>query len=177
MIELPGPPKEVDHDLPRVGSAGLVIDDNGRILLGRRAKIPNFGKWVLPGGKIEPYESIARALSREVQEETGLLISVGEQAGVFEIVHDGEEHRIIVYSWARPVAGQLRPSSDLSEVLFATVDEASALDLSDFVRAVLSAVGWLGKRRVASRRRAVTPHVARRRKLSDGRGLQIELGL
>jgi len=163
--------------LPRVGSAGLILDSGGRLLFGRRAKEPNFGKWVLPGGRIEPYETIASSLSREVKEETGLEVAVGQQAGVFEIVRESEEHRIIIYSWAHPVAGHLEPSSDLSEVRYATPDEAAALDVSEFVRHVLDSVGWPSNwRTVARRSRVAQPVVRRRVSRNNGRGLQIELG-
>src|SRR4051812_43060202 len=47
------PPKT----LPRVGSAVIVIDGES-VLLGVRNKEPHRGKWVLPGGKIRPFESI-----------------------------------------------------------------------------------------------------------------------
>jgi 8-oxo-dGTP diphosphatase len=130
--------------LPRIGSAGLIVDDSGRILVGRRRKQPNFGKWVLPGGKIEPYESIIEALIRETEEETGLQIAVTGQAGVFEIIRPPEEHRLIVYNWARPIGGTLAAGSDLSELQFVSSKDADQVELSDFVRAVLRSVGWLG---------------------------------
>lgn len=122
--------------LPRLGSAVVVLSE-GMILLGARAKDPNRGKWVLPGGKIEPFESINEAARREIQEETGLEIEVERQLGVWEIINPPDEHRVIVYSVARPVGGALRPATDLSDVAFYPVAALESLDLSDTVRAVL----------------------------------------
>jgi 8-oxo-dGTP diphosphatase len=128
--------------VPRVGSA-VVVRDGETILLGIRKKEPNRGKWVLPGGRIEPFESIADAARREIAEETGLLIDVNEQIGTFEIVAPPHEHRLIIFSWGSPVGGELRPASDILTLRFCHRDELAQLDLSEIVRAVLRKVGWL----------------------------------
>ncbi|MGA2736190.1 MAG: NUDIX domain-containing protein, partial [Bryobacteraceae bacterium] len=62
--------------LPRIGSAMIVKDEANRILLGKRDKDPQRGSWVLPGGKIRAFESIAEAAARELEEETGLKVEV-----------------------------------------------------------------------------------------------------
>jgi 8-oxo-dGTP diphosphatase len=130
--------------MPRVGSA-LVVRAGDRILLGLRNKEPNRGRWVLPGGKVEPFESIADAAKREILEEAGLKVEVSDQIGVFEIIVPSKEHRLIVYSWARPVEGEgtLRANSDLSELRFCTRAELADMDLTDICREVLAQIGWL----------------------------------
>jgi 8-oxo-dGTP diphosphatase len=128
-----------DAALPRIGSALVVRDGEGRVLLGRRAKDPNRGRWVLPGGKIELFESIAEAGRREICEETGLNVDVGEQIGAFEIIRPPHEHRLIVYSLARPIGGQLRAASDVSELRFCSADEIAELDLTEICADVLRA--------------------------------------
>lgn len=128
--------------VPRLGSAVLVTDGDG-VLLGRRGKEPNYGKWVLPGGKIEPFESIDEAAVREVEEETGLAVSIRCRLGVFEIIDSPREHRVIVYSEAEPTGGELRAGDDLLDVRFVKRSELSQLDLTPVVRSVLEAAGWL----------------------------------
>ena len=58
----------------------LVRDARGRVLLAHRV---DTGNWELPGGRIEPGETVTAAVTREVAEETGLPITVTGLAGVF----------------------------------------------------------------------------------------------
>jgi len=57
---------------------GIALDGRGRVLLGRSAF---HGRWELPGGAVEPWESLAEGLLREFQEETGVQATLGEQVG------------------------------------------------------------------------------------------------
>jgi len=129
--------------LPRVGSALLVRDGANRILLGQRNKDPQRGFWVIPGGKIHAFESIAEAAARELQEETGLKVEVEGQFKVYEIVNPPNEHRIIIYSWARTQGGSPKASDDLSQVRFFEAQELYRLELSPLVRRVLEDAGIL----------------------------------
>ena len=69
--------------------AALVRDGEGRILLQRRS---DNGRWNLPAGAIDPGESPADAVVREVREETGLVVRPVRVAGVFG-GRDGFRHR------------------------------------------------------------------------------------
>jgi ADP-ribose pyrophosphatase YjhB (NUDIX family) len=61
---------------------GAVIkDDQGRLLLIKRGHEPGAGLWSLPGGRIEPGETDAEALVREMREETGLTVQAGALLG------------------------------------------------------------------------------------------------
>jgi ADP-ribose pyrophosphatase YjhB (NUDIX family) len=134
--------KKIILTQPRIGSAAVVIKDN-KILLGIRAKEPNKGKWVLPGGKIKLFETIKEAVSRELLEETGLQCEIGKQIGVYEIIDNPNEHRIIIYNWAYSVRGNLKPSSDISELKFFSKEELHSLELTPIVKRVLQDIGWL----------------------------------
>jgi acetyl-CoA carboxylase carboxyl transferase subunit beta len=58
-------------------AAGAVIADrHGRLLLVKRARDPQRGRWSVPGGRVEPGESLEAAAVREALEETGLRIEV-----------------------------------------------------------------------------------------------------
>jgi ADP-ribose pyrophosphatase YjhB (NUDIX family) len=131
--------------LPRVGSAVIVRDEANRILLGKRNKDPHRGSWILPGGKIKAFESIAEAAMRELQEETGLDIEVQKQFRVYEVINPPDEHRIIIYSLARMRGGSLRAADDVSEVKFVSFDELGALPLTPLVRRVLQDAGYMEK--------------------------------
>jgi len=56
-------------------AAGVITRPDGAFLLGRRAgDVPYAGYWEFPGGKVEPGESSAQALSRELREELGIRV-------------------------------------------------------------------------------------------------------
>jgi 8-oxo-dGTP diphosphatase len=129
--------------LPRVGSALLVKDERDRILLGQRNKDPQRGAWVIPGGKIHAFERIAEAAARELQEETGLTVEVGSQFKVYEIVNPPNEHRIVIYSWAKVIGGTAKASDDLSKVKFFQAEELANIPLTPLVRMVLQDAGLL----------------------------------
>ena len=68
-------------------AAGILLDSEGRYLLGQRPEgKPYAGFWEVPGGKIESGESVFDALKRELQEELGIEIESSEALTVLE--HD-----------------------------------------------------------------------------------------
>lgn len=136
----------MDKALPRIGSAVLVRDGANRILLGKRNKDPQRGTWILPGGKIRPFESIGEAAARELREETGLEVEVSGQFRVYEIINPPDEHRIVIYSWARLLGGIAVASDDISEVEFFSANRVQELQTSPLVRRVLIDAGFLATR-------------------------------
>ncbi|MBM7414000.1 MULTISPECIES: (deoxy)nucleoside triphosphate pyrophosphohydrolase [Nocardiaceae] len=67
---------------PALVVAGALVE-NGRLLLARRASPPELaGLWELPGGKVDPGETPEDALVRELREELGIEVTVGEPVGV-----------------------------------------------------------------------------------------------
>ena len=136
--------------LPRIGSALLVRDETNRILLGQRNKDPQRGSWVIPGGKIQAFESIAEAAARELEEETGLRVRVDDQFRAYEIVNRPSEHRIVIYSWARVTGGTLKASDDFSAVRFFSSEELAEVQLTPLVRKVLEDAGLLQNQLMAA---------------------------
>jgi 8-oxo-dGTP diphosphatase len=127
----------------RTGSAVLIIEDD-KILLGKRNKEPGFGEWVLPGGKIEFGETHIQAARREAKEEVGLDIEIVRLAGkVLYYILRPDNHRIIIYSIARRVGGDIVPSSDISEAKFFTRAQLKELKLTSVVAEVLTDEGWI----------------------------------
>lgn len=59
---------------------GAALLDTGRLLAARRSAPPDLaGRWELPGGKVEPGETPEAALARELREELGVEVEVGER--------------------------------------------------------------------------------------------------
>lgn len=127
---------------PRIGSA-VVVKKGDKLLLGKRAKEPEKGKWILPGGKIKVFESIKEAARRELLEETGLDVEIGSQIGTYEVINIPNEHRIIIYSWGSVKSGTLKPSSDVSDLRFYSKEEVKNLELTEIIKKVLEDIGWL----------------------------------
>jgi 8-oxo-dGTP diphosphatase len=69
-----------------VGVGALIMDKNGRLFLSRRGpKAKNErGLWEFPGGSVEFGETLAAALQREMREEYGIEITVGELLDVVD---------------------------------------------------------------------------------------------
>ena len=76
--------RAVSEERPTLGVGAIVVRD-GSLLLVRRGREPGLGLWSLPGGRVEAGESLIEAVRREVREETGLDVIVGDLAGVYEV--------------------------------------------------------------------------------------------
>ncbi|MCS6893597.1 MAG: NUDIX domain-containing protein [Deltaproteobacteria bacterium] len=107
----------MSQNSPRIGCAA-VIRHKDTILLGRRNKDPERGKWVLPGGRVEFLEPLKVALQREIREEIGIEIGIDNIVGVYELINPPHNHGVIIYWWADYVSGNPIPSSDISECAF-----------------------------------------------------------
>lgn len=115
-------------------------DSAGRLLLVRRGREPGRGLWSLPGGRVETGETAAAAAAREVLEETGLEILVGELVGSVE--RPGPEGVVYVIDdfAGTAVGGRLTPGDDADEARFVTMAELATLPLSDGLLDALR--GW-----------------------------------
>jgi 8-oxo-dGTP pyrophosphatase MutT (NUDIX family) len=101
----------IGHDLLWLSTAaGVVLDSDDRVLLGRRS---DTGGWALPGGIIDPAEEPADAAAREIFEETGVL-AVPERLVAATVsppmtYPNGDQVRYLELTFrCRPVGGQAR---------------------------------------------------------------------
>ena len=114
--------------LPAV--TGVVLDDAGRVLLGRRA---DTGRWGLIGGIMEPGEDVADAVVREVIEETALRVRPLRITGVYthpDVVHVNGDRSCYVVTAFRcgVIGGQPRVNDDESlEVGWFALDDLPPL--------------------------------------------------
>jgi 8-oxo-dGTP diphosphatase len=109
-------------DSPIVG-AGAAIIDGTRLLLIKRGREPGKGLWAVPGGKVEPGEALRDTVRREVKEETGLDIEVGELIWAGENI--GEHgHLVLIDYLAEVIGGDLSPGDDADEAAWVEIGEA-----------------------------------------------------
>jgi ADP-ribose pyrophosphatase YjhB (NUDIX family) len=114
-------------------SAVLFGEKRETILLTRRT---DNGQWCLPGGIIEPGESVVEGCVREVFEETGLQVRVARLTGVYSnpnrliVYPDGNKAFVIVLTLEVDlVGGELRLSSETTDARFFPIVEAVQMDL------------------------------------------------
>ncbi|HUU44838.1 MAG TPA: NUDIX hydrolase [Acidobacteriota bacterium] len=102
-----------------VPAAGGVIFREEQICLVRRAVPPRVGDWTLPAGFLEYEETSQECAVREIAEETGLRVAVGDLLGVYMGFDDSRQHALLIVYWVdelgdvQPVAGD-----DAAEVGF-----------------------------------------------------------
>jgi mutator protein MutT len=86
-----------------------VFEERGAFLVTRRPDNSHLpGLWEFPGGKIEPAETHADALRREIREELDVDVEVGEL--LFHTAHDYGDRQIALYFYRCRLAGQPRPT-------------------------------------------------------------------
>ena len=77
-------------------AVGVIVGKDGAILIAKRPdKTHQGGLWEFPGGKIETGETPQQALQREMQEEMGALVAVGELVG--EVTHVYPEFEVTLH--------------------------------------------------------------------------------
>lgn len=75
-----------------------ILIENGMVLIARRRPgASQAGMWEFPGGKIRPNESPAQCLKREIQEELGIEIAVGEFFGESVYAYEDKTIRLLAY--------------------------------------------------------------------------------
>jgi mutator protein MutT len=123
-------------------SVGAVIVDEARVLLIKRGQAPLQGRWSLPGGVVEVGETLRDALVREVREETGLDVDVGEVLDVLERIEraaDGriEYHYVIIDYHCRVRGGDLACASDAADARWVDRDGLASCGVTPAVDAIV----------------------------------------
>jgi 8-oxo-dGTP diphosphatase len=129
--------------IPCVGA--IVADDQGRLLMIKRGHEPGAGLWSIPGGRIEPGESDAEAVVREMIEETGLTVEVGRLIG--RVQRPGLNGAVIdIRDYAATVTGgTLRAGDDAADARWVAPGELESLDITEGLIDALTDWGVLGR--------------------------------
>jgi len=95
----------------------FVVDDYGRVLMGKRGKESIYpDKWCIPCGYIEYEETYVEAAYREVKEETGIEIKPLRIINVVSNHLDNHVNSIVTVILAKPVTTDVKPGDDMVEV-------------------------------------------------------------
>ena len=79
-------------------AVGLVVNAGGQVLVTRRpANVHQGGLWEFPGGKLEPGEEVQAGLTRELQEELGIMVMAARP--VLRVHHDYPDKSVLLDVW------------------------------------------------------------------------------
>jgi 8-oxo-dGTP diphosphatase len=101
-------------------STAIIPYPGNKILLIKRNTIPFKGYWALPGGRMDPGETIELTIIREVKEETGLDVNIVRKVGdyVEKGVKDDVEYEYYPTCFVvKPVGGEIKnQESEIQEI-------------------------------------------------------------
>ena len=97
---------------PKPVAGAIPVDDEGRVILLRRAFDPGRGLWTFPGGFVDLGESVEEAAHRETDEELRMAIELGPLVGVYSRADD----RVVLIVYRALAIGQPRTTPEAVEV-------------------------------------------------------------
>lgn len=126
---------------PLIGVGAVIVSGN-RVLLVRRDSEPLRGEWSVPGGMLELGEKLRDGVRREALEETGLVVEPGEVIDVFDSIFTDalgrtQYHYVLIDYLCRPISGEARAGSDVSDVRWVTLEALPAMGLRQTVEQVV----------------------------------------
>ena len=121
-----------------------MADGEGRLLMIKRGHEPGAGLWSIPGGRIEPGETDAEAVVREMTEETGLTVQVGRLIG--RVRRPGLNGAVVdIRDYAATViGGTLRAGDDAADARWVAPGELASLEITEGLIDALTGWGVLG---------------------------------
>lgn len=116
---------------PTLAASAAVFRD-GEVLLAKRGFAPGLGLWSLPGGRVEPGETLAEAAAREVMEEVGVRAEIVGVAAALDFISRDEtgaltSHFVVVAHAAYWREGTPQPGPEATEVGWFEPDEVAGL--------------------------------------------------
>jgi 8-oxo-dGTP diphosphatase len=129
----------------RIATYGVILDDEGRLLLARAAPwLTLRGRWFLPGGGVDHGEHPTDALRREIEEESGLTVVLGPLLDILSdvrVMPDGTSLHTVrmiyrVASWTGTLRAEMEGTTDA--VQWFAKSELAALPLARYVEEVVA---------------------------------------
>lgn len=117
--------------IPAIGVGGIVFNRHNQVLLIKRNQPPASGLWSIPGGKLEPGESLVECCRREFLEETGLAVEIKSIVAVVERRIEGFHYIIVDFLADLIDINNFMPSaqSDVSEAKWISLEDIEEYSL------------------------------------------------
>ena len=133
--------------VPRVGVGAIVIHE-GRILLVKRGVEPSRGLWAIPGGTLNLGETLQQCAAREILEETGITIKVGNCVYVFDFLERDDSgkikfHFVVVDFAGQYLSGEPKGADDAEDARWLKPEEFSSLPVAKNTLAALKEIGFI----------------------------------
>jgi 8-oxo-dGTP diphosphatase len=106
-----------------IPAAGVILLENNRILLVKRAHPPRIGWWCIPAGFMEWHEHPSQTAVRELAEETGLTVKVNSFFEVYSGSDDPRSNAVLMLYLGEIVGGEMKAGDDALEVRWFDFDE------------------------------------------------------
>ncbi|MEO5988169.1 MAG: NUDIX domain-containing protein [Candidatus Eisenbacteria bacterium] len=98
-----------------VPAAGVLVEQDGRVVLVRRRYEPRVGSWCIPAGFMEAGETPEQSAGREVLEETGLVVQIMRLFGVYAGFDDPRVRAVLILYLGVATGGALMAGDDALE--------------------------------------------------------------
>lgn len=103
-------------------AAGIVLVEDGAVLLVQRKFEPRVGMWTLPAGFVEYDEHVADCAVRETKEETNLDVTLDGLFGVYMAMDDPRVRVVLLLYRGKRAGGELRAGDDAMDARFFPLD-------------------------------------------------------
>ncbi len=132
---------------PLVGVGAITIQD-GKVLLVKRAIEPSKGLWAIPGGTLKLGETLQECAAREILEETGIKIKVGDCVYVFDFLERDDKrkikfHFVVIDFAADYISGKPKGADDALDARWLSPAELSKLPVAKNTLKALRSIGFL----------------------------------
>ncbi|MEO1659950.1 MAG: NUDIX hydrolase [Pseudomonadota bacterium] len=148
------PPAQPVDDLRPVPAVGIVCFRGEEVLLIRRGTPPRQGQWSLPGGRVEPGESVRAAALRELKEETDVEADLVGLIDVVDAIFENKagdlitRHYVLIDFVAHWISGTPVAGDDAADARFFHLSDIASLQMWDeTLRVIDAAAARLGLER------------------------------
>lgn len=134
--------RTVYPERPVIAVAGVIFNDEGKVVLIERGAEPRKGEWSIPGGSVELGERLEEALKREIEEESNLKVKPGPIVSRIErIEYDSigkiKYHYVILDYVCRYIKGDLTAGSDAAKAKWVSINDIENIPLTDELKQII----------------------------------------